>query len=169
MRRIVKIVLLVLLVFGYGVSAFSQERGGKSREEMRKEIEEFKIKFLAQEIELKDDQKAEFVDLYSKMSAERMKAFSKAMQLERKLRKSKDATEEEYAAASKAMNEARDKEAEITKKYSEKFSTFLTNKQLYKLKTAEEKFRRKMEEMRANGKAKRPHGTSDGGKYSKRK
>ena len=161
MLKIVKYLFIALFAICCVNASYAQTKGGKSREEMRKEIEEFKIKFIAQEMDLKDDQKEAFADLYTKMNSERMKAFSQAMQLERKIRKSKDATEEEYAAASKAMNDARDKDAEITKKYADKFATFLTNKQIFKMRTAEEKFRRKMEEMRHTGNSKRKGPSKD--------
>ena len=46
------------------------------------------------------------------------------------------------------MTEAKEKDAEIEKKYDAIFSEFLTSKQVYKMKDAEEKFRNKMHEMR---------------------
>ncbi len=167
MRRFVKIIFIALFAIGFANASFAQGKNQKSREEMRKEIEEFKIKFIAQEMDLKDDQKEAFAELYSKMNQDRLKAYSQAIQLERKVRKSKEATEEEYAAASKAMKEAKDKDTEITQKYAEKFSTFLSNKQLYKMKEAEDKFRRKMEEMRHSGKGKRK-GNPDGPKHQRK-
>ncbi len=55
------------------------------------------------------------------------------------------------------MTDAKAKDAEISKRYDEKFSRLLTAKQVYKMKDAEEGFRRKMHEMRhkkAKGKKK---------------
>ena len=46
------------------------------------------------------------------------------------------------------MLNAKEKDAELSKKYDDKFSKFLSPKQLYKMKEAEESFRRKMQEMR---------------------
>ena len=46
------------------------------------------------------------------------------------------------------MVSAKAKDAEISKRYEEKFAKLLTPKQRYKLKDAEESFRKKMQEMR---------------------
>lgn len=155
MKRLIIIILLPAFLFLLPLqNANAQQDSAKSREEMRKELDEFKMKFIAQEIDLKDNQKEQFVELYSKMNAEKRKVFSNAMKLERKLRHSKDATESEYAAASKAMAEAKVKDQEIERRFDEKFSAFLSSKQIFQMKIAEEKFRRKMESMR--GKKHRP-------------
>jgi len=46
----------------------AQKEGGKrSRAEMRREFKEFKIKYIAQEIELGASQIQEFTELYSQM------------------------------------------------------------------------------------------------------
>lgn len=144
LKRIIAFVL-VLITFS---AAFAQNEEKKSREQMRRDLEEFKMKFIAQEIELKEDQKDRFMALYAKMSNEKMQAFSKAMKMERDLRRAKGATDAEYAAASAAMTEAKTKDAEIDKKYEGQFGSFLSNKQIFLMKGAEEKFRRKMEAMR---------------------
>ncbi len=143
-------ILLTLLLGIFSVAGlFAQPKGHekKSREEMRKEIDEFKKKFIAQEIDLKDDQKKEFFELYTQMNNERMKVFEQTRALERKVKKNADASEADYKAVSKAITEAKEKDAEIEKKYDAKFSKFLTSKQIYKMKSAEEKFRNKMQEM----------------------
>ncbi len=139
--------LILLLAFGVGVS-FAQEKGKKSREEMRKEFNEFKMKFIAQEIDLKEDQQKQFFELYGQMNEERRKIFEQTRRLERKVKKDPQATEEDYASVSRALTEAKEKDAAIEKKYDAKFSTFLSSKQLFQMKAAEEKFRQKMEEMR---------------------
>ena len=151
MKRINLIKVVVALMLGVlcvgGISAQTRNTERKSREEMRKEIDEFKRKFIAQEIELRDDQKKEFMDLYVQMDNERKKVFEQAKAAERNLKKNKSATDADYEAVSKLITEAKEKEAEIEKKYDVKFSKFLTCKQVYKIKSAEEKFRIKMQEM----------------------
>lgn len=137
----------IALILGIGtVCAQNKER--KSREEMRREFREFKIKFIAQEIDLKEDQQKQFVELYDRMCDERTKIFEQTRRLERKVKKDPQATEEDYAAVSRAITEAREKDAAIEKKYDARFSAFLSSKQIFKMKTAEEKFRNKMHEMR---------------------
>ena len=102
------VLLLILSVIMAFPLAAQKEGGKRSRAEMRREFKEFKIKYIAQEIELGASQIQEFTELYSQM-------------------------------------------------YDEKFSRLLTAKQVYKMKDAEEGFRRKMHEMRhkkAKGKKK---------------
>lgn len=143
-----KILLIILaMVLGIGTLC-AQEKVKKSREEMRKEFREFKIKFIAQEIDLQEDQQKQFAELYDQMCDERMKIFEQTRRLERKVKKDSNATEEDYASVSRALTEAKEKDAAIEKKYDAKFSTFLSSKQIFKMKAAEEKFRKKMSEMR---------------------
>lgn len=126
----------------------AQPKSDAEKEKMWKEMQEFKMKFLAQEIDLKEDQKKEFFELYDEMSSKRAQCYKNARDLERKLKKNKDASEQEYQDATEAMKKAAAESAEIEKVYDEKFSTFLTPKQIYKLKEAEQEFRKKMEEMK---------------------
>ncbi len=112
-------ILLTLLLGIFSVAGlFAQPKGHekKSREEMRKEIDEFKKKFIAQEIDLKDDQKKEFFELYTQMNNERMKVFEQTRALERKVKKNADASEADYKAVSKAITEAKEKDEENQKK-----------------------------------------------------
>lgn len=138
---------LMLLLLAVMIPVCAQNKD-KDRQNMRKEITEFKMKYLAQEMELKDDQQKKFFELYSQMSEEKGKLFRETKALEKKLSDSKDASDEEYQKVSKAITAAKEKEAEIDKKYDEKFSEFLSQKQIFKMKSAEEQFRNKMHEMR---------------------
>ena len=99
-------------------------------------------------MELKEDQQKKFFDLYNQMTDEKVKVFKETKALEKKLADSANASEAEYDAVSKAITAAKEKDAEIEKRYDEKFKQFLTSKQLFKMKGAEEKFRQKMHEMR---------------------
>lgn len=125
---------------------------------MNKEVREFKLKFLAQEMELKEDQQKTFFDLYNQMMEEKFKIFSEVRKLESQVDSKKDATEADYQAVSNAITKAKSRDAEIEQRYDKKFSTFLTQKQLFKMKAAEEKFRNKMRQMRKHNhkKDKRP-------------
>lgn len=120
----------------------------KSRPEMWKEMQEFKIKFLSQEMELKDSQIKQFSEVYMKMSEEKGALFRETRKLERKLKSNKEATDEDYAAMSKQLTEVKERDAAIDKKYDAQFAEFLTPKQIFKMKAAEEKFREKMHQMR---------------------
>lgn len=141
--------LSIMAIFMLLATVFATAQEHKrSREEMRREILEFKMKFLAQEMELKADQQQKFFDLYSRMEEEKFKAFHDACKMERELKKKKDASEAEYQAAHEAMERSKEKIAEIEKHYDRQFAEFLTRKQIFKMKEAEDKFRMKMREMR---------------------
>lgn len=153
MKRILTFVFISLLACGM-VMAQKESRNQKSRAEMAKEIQEFKLKFLAQEMELKEDQQKKFFETYNEMTEERQKVYQSARELKRKVKHDANATEEDYRRAGEALDDARDKDIAIEKKYDKKFSTFLTSKQLYKMKNAEEKFRKRMQEMKKEHKHK---------------
>lgn len=129
------------------VPAAAQNKG-KDRQAMRREVEEFKLKYLAQEMDLKEDQQKKFFELYGEMSKEKKKLFKETKALEKRLAESADASEAEYEAVSKAITDSKEKDAQIEKRYDEKFAEFLTPRQIFKMKSAEQKFREKMHEMR---------------------
>lgn len=149
------LLIMIALIAGFGMMSAQNKSSNKTKEEMRQELKEFKMRFLAQEIDLKEDQKKSFFELYEQMMAERGKVFEQTRKLERKVKKDKNASEEDYAALSKAMTDAKQKDAEIEKAYDAKFATVLSGKQIFKLKAAEEKFRQKMHEMKHKKKQKK--------------
>lgn len=120
----------------------------------KKEFKEFKIRYLAQEIELRDDQKSLFVPLYTQMMEEKDEVMKVPISMQRRLDKMENASDEDYRRASEAMSNARIKENEIDQRYEEKFKQFLTPKQMYKLKEGERKFRDKLVEMQPRKKHK---------------
>lgn len=153
MKRIF-LLLTIALTFFAGMRA-EEEPAKKTREEMFKEFMDFKMKFIAQEIDLEEGQQKRFMELYTEMSEEKGKLFEQIRKQQRKVRKDPQATDADYATLSRMMNEAKEKDAEIDKKYDEKFASFLSSKQIYKMKNAEEKFRKKMQEMRHKHKRKK--------------
>ena len=142
--------LLLLILFisaAFSFQALAQpKRDPDPDPKMMKEITEYKMKFLAQEMDLKEDQKEKFVELYQKMSEERMQNFRRMRQLEDSLKE--NASEEDYKKASDGIADLKLADARIEKEYDAKFAKFLSQKQIYKMKEAEEKFRRKMHDMR---------------------
>ncbi len=151
-----KILLFLLLIIGCVSVASAQGHGDKkSKDKMFEEIQEFKMKFLAQEMELNEDQKEQFYQLYDEMCKKKWECMAPAWQLEREVKKNTSATEQDYQAAAEAMTKAKDECAAIDKQYDEKFSKFLSQKQIFKMKSAEDEFRKKMQEMRQNKKKKR--------------
>lgn len=138
-----KITLLLLLMFSALTPLLAQN---KDKAQMRKELEEYKMKYLAQEMELNKDQQKKFFEIYAQMSQERVKLFRETKALEKKVN-SGTATDAEYKEASRALTAAKEKEAEIERRYDEKFSQFLTQKQIFKMKKAEQEFTSKVKKM----------------------
>lgn len=138
------------MVLTLGFVASAQNHG--DRNNMRRELREYKLKYLAQEMELTAAQQPKFFDLYEKMMKEKHAAYSETMALKRKLKNEKNARDADYEALTTAMRKAKVKDQEIEKRYEKQFSTFLSAKQIYKWKEAEEKFRQRMQEMRSQKK-----------------
>lgn len=147
-----KILIFALLLISAVGIASAHDGDKKNHREMMKEITEFKIKFLAQEMELKGEQKEKFVDLYREMAAKRHEVMGNAFRAERKVKKMANASDADYKAAAETMAAAKAKDAELEKEYDAKFETFLTPKQMFRMKTAENDFRIKLEQMRAKDK-----------------
>lgn len=151
MKKVLLILFLSLMSVSLAPAQTSEPKAKKehkSQKKMYKELQEFKLKFLAQEIDLKDNQKEQFTRLYTEMQEKREAVMRVAWQAEKKVKKDNNATEADYLAASEAMIKAKEEDAKIEKEYDKKFEKFLSSKQIFKLKTAEAKFRKKIEEMR---------------------
>ncbi|MDE7159849.1 MAG: hypothetical protein K2O24_03255 [Muribaculaceae bacterium] len=151
-----KRICLLLLVFAAGLNfALAGPKSGKDRDEMRREIREFKMKFVAQEIELRDDQREKFTEVYGRMMTEEEAIWKEIWKAQRKLKEDKNLTDAEYEQLNAVLIEGKAKGASLEKKYDTLFAQFLTPKQRYKMKDAEMQFRRKMEQMCSEKKGKR--------------
>lgn len=134
-----KTIILTLLLLLAPAISWAQKNSDE------RQLLEYKLKFLAQEMELKSDQQNTFVTLYSRMSGEKRKAYEAAIDLEHRVKRNENATAEDYAKATEAMTAAKVKEGQIDQKYEKEFKKFLTPKQLYLMKQAEDKFRQSLE------------------------
>ena len=151
MKRLLLILsmLMVLLVPAMGQEKAPEGKRGKSNHaEMMRKVQEYKVKYLVQEMGLTGDTEKQFREVYGRMSAERGEIFRESRQIEKRIAKSQDASDADYAAATKALTAAREKDAEIEKKYDAEFSKFLTPKQIFKMKSAEAEFFERMRKMR---------------------
>lgn len=136
-----KTILLILMGF-VALAGFAQSK--EDRDAKAKEFMEFKIKFLADEMELKGDVRQKFVALYTQYETEKRVLWKNAKELEKKIKNNKNATETDYDEWQKAKAKIDD----LDSAYNKKFAQFLNSKQMYKLKTAEEAFMRKMRDCR---------------------
>lgn len=123
----------------------------EKHEQWHKEMLEFKIKFLTKEMELNADQQKLFTPLYTRMMGEKQQVMRKARSAEKQLKKLKSPTDEDYKVVTDAIQKARNDEAAIEKKYDEKFGEFLSQKQIFRMKDGERKFRDRLMKMRDHG------------------
>ncbi len=141
-----KFLLLFLFLISFcGYSFASGDSKHDHHEKMFKEIQEYKIKFLAQEMNLKDAQKEKFAEIYAQYNEALGKNFREIRKLEKQL--NDKSSEEDYKKITEKITEFKTRNLELEKEYDAKFSTFLTSKQIYLMKEAQEKFRKKMHEM----------------------
>ena len=140
--------ILFTLIIAVSAVSFAQDENPVKKERMFREVQEFKMKYLAQEMDLSEVQKKKFFELYEEMSESKKECYQDAMVLDRKIKQEKDPTEEDYQEVRNAFNQANANWADIEKQYDEKFSEFLSQKQIYKMREAEVSFREKFEEMK---------------------
>ncbi|MCH5230555.1 MAG: hypothetical protein J1F43_02020 [Muribaculaceae bacterium] len=147
MRKLFLIVTLILT--GLGVSLAQDKNPGK-REKMFREVQEFKMKYLAQEMDLSELQKKRFFELYEEMSEKKKEIFQEAINMDKALKHKKDASEADYQKVTEAYSKAQTEWSELEKQYNEQFAEFLTPKQIYKMREAESSFKAKLDEMKHN-------------------
>lgn len=156
MKKYLLPLLLVLLSIPV---AFAQD---KDKAKMMEELQQFKIDFLAKEMQLTEKEKAEFSPLYKEYDEQRRQAGAEAWKLERQLKKNKDASEADYKKLADLQQKAREKDNEIVKKFDSRLESFLSAKQIYTMHQGEEKFFEKMKEMRRkHHDGKHQHGKPD--------
>ncbi|MDE6237986.1 MAG: hypothetical protein K2M45_08980 [Muribaculaceae bacterium] len=132
--------LLSLLIFSI-IPAIAQPKGEPTPEQ-RKEFREFKMKYISQDMEMNAEAQKKFSEVYNRLSDERHALRKEMFAIHRKI-KEKTATEQDYAT----LNRLRAREEEIESKYDEEFGKFLTEKQIFKMKEAENTFVKKLHDM----------------------
>lgn len=139
------LIIAIALLACLSANAAEEPRDG---EKWAKELQDFKLKYLAQEMKLKDDQKQRFVEVYTRLDNERARLMKEEHDVRKRVDEKTNATDEELNAAIAKMSQAKIDEARLEQKYDAQFRTFLTPLQLFKMKKAEFKFKRKLFEMR---------------------
>lgn len=143
-----KFLLFLTLIFIGCFFIHAQEDDKGRREKIFREVQEFKMKYLAQEMDLSELQKKKFFEVYEEMNVSKQECYKEAVEKQKALKANKDASEEEYQQATEALNKANAQWADEEKIYNEKFAEFLSQKQIYKMREAENSFKAKLDEMR---------------------
>lgn len=141
--------LLIFFALALCMPSVLAEPKGEPTAEMLKELQEFKIKYLIQEIDLSADKQSEFTKLYAQYENERAVLFHELHHKFKSIRKKTNPSDNEYLVTAESMSTAKAREGELEKKYFNKLKTILSPKQLYLLKRAEQKFDRKLNEQRS--------------------
>lgn len=165
MKRLSFALILILLGLSF---TMAQEMPDKEKVDSRmRELRDYKINYLSKEMELTEAQKKKFVEVYQEMWEARKKCFKEVNHIQKKLKKDKNVPEEEYQKMTEARNKANADWSEIEKQYNEKFSAFLSQKQIYQMQEAETKFRAKIDEMKHS--RRKDHGNSHSEKHPKKR
>ena len=163
MKKYLVFLLLAILTIPY------IEAQNKDKAKMMEELQQFKIDYLAKEMQLSEKERNEFAPLYKEYDNERKKAGAEAWKFDRELKKKKDASETDYKRLSELQQKAREKDNEIVKNYDCKFEKFLSAKQIYTMHQGEERFFEKMKEMRKKHHGDKHYHDKNGHKPSEKK
>lgn len=135
---------------------------------MMEELQQFKIDYLAKEMQLSEKEKAEFVPLYKEYEKQRRETMGSVWRYERELKKKKDASDADYKKLAELQQNAREKDNVIVKNFDSKLESFLSAKQIYTMHEAEMKFLEKMKEMRKKHPGGHHNNDNKGIKHSER-
>lgn len=124
------------------------------RDKMFQEMLDFKINYIAQEMDISGSTRKKFASLYAQMSREKGKIWREMYGVDKKM-KSKDLSDQEAFKCIETMNDLRDQEAAIDRRYDDEFSSFLSAKEIIKMHLAEKNFRHKLRSMRDNDRQRR--------------
>ena len=145
-------IVILLIAMVLTIPTYAQNKKKENKEEWKKELQDFKYKYLAQEVELSDEQMTNFFELYAKLEYERKQALKDCKAITKTVKEDGEHSEAEYERAVEAVLNLPIITGQIEKKYYEQFKTFLSYKQLYLLKTAERKFNKKLMELQKKDK-----------------
>ena len=145
-------IVILLIAMVLTIPTYAQNKKEENKEEWKKELQDFKYKYLAQEVELSDEQMTNFFELYAKLELERKQALKDCKAITKAVKEEGEHSDAEYERAVEAVLNLPIITGQIEKKYYEQFKTFLSYKQLYLLKTAERTFNKKLMELQKKDK-----------------
>lgn len=138
--RIRTILLTAILALAAGNAMAQVPDDNEDRDKIMSQLRPYKHQFLTKDLGLSKEQQRDFFTLYDKMDEELLKINEDTRRLERLVNENKNASDTEIEAASRAIFEQKQKEAQIELAYYDKFKETLSPRQLLKLKSAERRF-----------------------------
>lgn len=143
--RIQAIILLFLSLFMCNIQAQDPNKDMETRME---ELKAEKVAFFTQKMNLDSETGQKFWPLYNEFDEERRSNHQRFRELMQKMRQGKEEnvefTDAEYLQMADAILEVKTFQADLDKKYHEKFKAILTPKQLLMYYKADEQFGREM-------------------------
>ncbi|MEF9923254.1 MAG: hypothetical protein RR061_00935 [Muribaculaceae bacterium] len=137
--------LLLSLIFSFSATSVLAQGTKDKHGKWMKEVRDYKRDFMTKELELSKSQQQDFFPLYTEMEKEVFQINKEARDMEKKITASKtNISDLEYEKVAEALSEVKSKEAQIEAEYFQKYSKILSKEQLFKLKRAENRFKRTM-------------------------
>lgn len=118
----------------------SAQSTAAQRARWMEQIRKTKFEFFTKEVSLTKEQQSQLFPLYEEMEKSIYKMNNEAEALMKKTAANTRATDTEFEAAATAAARTTLRQGEIELEYFNKFSKFLSKKQLFLLKQAEDKF-----------------------------
>lgn len=153
MKRLVLTFTVIAAIILTATQAFAQEPQKKAqRQQWMNNMIQSKTEYVVKEIGLNENVRTKFEKQYMAMCHEMAKLGRDTRNLERSISKKENPSDLEYEKCAEAMSEFKIKEGNIEMKYFNQFKTYLTKKQLFKLKIAEQKWMNALMKHRGKGK-----------------
>lgn len=129
-----------IALLSLAASAQAPEPSEAERSRIYAELKPYRHEFLAKELHLTKEQARDFMPLYDKMEDELQRISDETRDIEKRVRETKNCSNTEIEAASRAIFEEKEKAGKVELEYYEQFRTVLSPEQLFNLKQAERKF-----------------------------
>lgn len=156
MKRSAIIIALIMAFVWFLPTEISAQGTGKRKRnhtEWIKEMRRYKAEFVAEKLELTQEQRNEFIPMYQEMETKTWTIEHEARDMERSVRKKgAEATDTEYEKAAEALTEVKAKQGQIESEYLKKFRKILTPAQQFKMRGIEREFMRQLMERNRAGK-----------------
>lgn len=146
MNRTVKLFALIFSLLLTSLTLPAKQKPSRhQRHAWNQEMQSVKTDFISRKLELTQDQRDQFIPLYTRMESEIRKINEETRSLQEEIKKKgKSCTDLEYEKAAEAMFELKGKENAIELDHLNQFKKILTPRQLFELKDAEQEFTKEL-------------------------
>lgn len=139
-----KHVLVSIILLG-SLSAYGQD-GSKNRKVKKEKIEQAKIAFFTQKLELTAEEAEKFWPVYNEMHKKIKESRSTMKKLFEPIKEGKTLSDNEYKNILKSVHEAEEKNLDIKNEFANKTADIIGYKRVFELKIAEKEFKKRLME-----------------------